>query len=181
MRWLEALADRIDRLNDALGHAISWLTLILVVSTASVAVLRYAFSTGWVWMQDAYLWIFGTMILMGAAYTLLHDKHVRVDFFYNAQSPRIRAAINLFGTVFFLLPTIVALAWVSFPYVRNSWLRLEGSLEAGGLPGVFLLKSVLLLFCVPLAAQAVSLAIRNVSVLLNASEAGTASRSGEDA
>jgi TRAP-type mannitol/chloroaromatic compound transport system permease small subunit len=165
MRRLRSVADAIDRLNNRLGQALSWLTVMLVAITASVAILRYVLSVGWVWMQDAYLWIFGTMILMGAAYALLHDRHVRVDFFYNRRGPRYRAAINLLGTVVFLFPTIGMLAWVNYPYVRSAWGRLEGSLEAGGLPGVFLLKSVLLVFCIPLAAQGISFAIRNALVL----------------
>lgn len=165
MDRLETLADAIDRFNDAAGRALAWLVPALVALTASVAILRYAFSAGWIWMQDAYLWTFGTLVLMGAGYTLLHDRHVRVDFLYNLAGPRRRALIDLFGVVFLLIPTVLLIAWASYPYVRNSWLRLEGSLEAGGLPGVFLLKSVLLLFCVPLLAQAVSLGLRCVLVL----------------
>lgn len=166
LRRLAALADGIDRVNDGLGRALSWLTLALALLTAAVAVLRYLFATGWVWMQDAYLWIFGTMIFMGAAYTLLHDRHVRVDFLYNLRGRRFRAAVDLAGALIFLCPTIILLIWVTYPYVRLSWLRMETSLEAGGLPGVFLLKSVLLLFCLPLAAQGLSLAIRSLLVLL---------------
>jgi TRAP-type mannitol/chloroaromatic compound transport system permease small subunit len=167
MAWLRTVADVIDRLNDRLGRAVSWLTLVLVVTTASVAILRYVLSSGWVWMQDAYLWAFGTMIFMGAAYALLHDKHVRVDFFYNSRGDRYRAAIDLFGAILFLFPTIGVLVWINYPYVSNSWGRFEGSLEAGGLPGVFLLKSILILFCVPLAVQGISFVIRNVLVLFD--------------
>lgn len=165
MRWLEDIADSIDRLNDRFGRALSWLVLLLVVVTASVAVLRYVFAAGWVWMQDAYLWINGAMILLAAGYTLLHDQHVRVDFLYVKKSERFRALVNLFGAALLLLPTVGFLAVVSFPFVFRSWERLEGSLEAGGLPGIFLLKSVLILFCIPLATQALSMMARSVLVL----------------
>lgn len=165
MRWIGKLADGIDKANDTFGRALSWLTLLLVAITAAVAVLRYVLGVGWVWMQDAYLWVNGAMFLLGAGYTLLHDKHVRVDFIYLGKGVRFRAWVDLVGTIVFLLPTIIAIAVLSIPFVYRSWERLEGSLEAGGLPGIYLLKTVLLLFCIPLAAQAVSIALRAVLVL----------------
>lgn len=165
MRWLERTADSIDRVNDGIGRAISWLVLLLVLITAGVAILRYLFATGWVWMQDAYLWVNGAMILLAAGYTLLHDKHVRVDFLYVKKSERFRALVDLFGALFLLLPTVAFIAIASFPFVYRSWERLEGSLEAGGLPGVYLLKSVLVLFCIPLALQAFSIVARRLLFL----------------
>ena len=173
MSWLESLANHIDAVNDRIGRGVAWLCLLLVAITATVAVLRYAFSLGWVWMQDAYLWANGTMFMLGAAYTLLHDRHVRVDFLYVNFRPRTQALVNLLGSAFFLFPTLAMIAWVSFPYVRGSWRRLEGSLEAGGLPGVFLLKSVLLLFCLLLALQGISFVIRNALVFAGHRDAGT--------
>lgn len=167
MHWLEKTADSIDRVNDSIGRALSWLVLLLVAVTASVAVLRYVFAAGWVWMQDAYLWISGSMILLAAGYTLLHDKHVRVDFLYVRKSEKFRALVNLFGALFLLLPTVCFIGFISFPFVYRSWERLEGSLEAGGLPGIFLLKSVLILFCLPLATQALSMIARSLLVLMD--------------
>jgi TRAP-type mannitol/chloroaromatic compound transport system permease small subunit len=165
MRWLEKLADSIDGANDWIGRQLAWLTLLLVLVTAAVAVLRYAFSVGWVWMQDSYLWVFGAMYMLGAGYTLLHDQHVRVDFVYVKRSARFRALVDLLGTLFFLIPTVLTIAVLSLPFVARSWERLEGSMEAGGLPGVYLLKSVLILSCIPLAAQALSIAARCVLAL----------------
>jgi TRAP-type mannitol/chloroaromatic compound transport system permease small subunit len=165
MHWLQALADTIDRANDYLGRLLSWLALLLVVNTALVAVLRYVFGIGWVWMQDSYLWLFGAMFMLGAGYTLLHNQHVRVDFVYVKRGPRFRAWVDLLGTVIFLIPTVAAIAVLSVPFVARSWDRFEGSLEAGGLPGVYLLKSVLILSCIPLAAQALSMASRAVLAL----------------
>lgn len=146
MAWLEPFARTIDAVNEKFGRAVSWLTLALVVVTALVAIMRYSLSIGWVWMQDAYLWLNGIIFMLGAGYTLLRDRHVRVDIFYVARGPRFRAAVDLVGSLIFLLPTIVVVLVVSVPYVYDSWSRFEGSLEAGGLPGVFLLKSVLLLW-----------------------------------
>lgn len=158
---LSTIADRIDRVIDLLGQGLSWLVGVTVVTCALVALLRYAFGLGWVWMQDAYVWANATMFMLAAAPTLLHGKHVRVDFFYTNARPRMRAAINLFGVLFLLLPSVVTIFLLCLPYVQDSLSRLEGALDVGGLPGVFLLKAVLLLFCIPLAAQGLSLAIRS--------------------
>ena len=167
MMRLGRLAIGIDNANEWFGRAVSWLTLLLVLITVLVALLRYLFAIGWVWMQDAYLWVNGAMFMLGAGYTLLHEKHVRVDFFYTNMQSRWRAGVDLFGVFVFLLPTLGVIFWLSYPYVRGSWQRLEGSLDAGGLPALFLLKTVLLVFCIPLAAQAVSLAIKSLLIILD--------------
>lgn len=161
MHFLISLADGIDRVNNRIGWALSWLVLFTVLAAAAVAILRYTFSIGWVWMQDAYVWANATLIMLGAAYTLLNEKHVRVDFFYASRGQRFRAAVNFFGTLFLLIPSVIAIFWYSFPYVLNSWRRLEATPDVGGLPWVYLLKSVILLFCIPLFAQGISLAIRS--------------------
>lgn len=161
MHNLRAIADRIDAVMDRLGHMLSWLVGFTVVVCAAVAILRYTLGLGWVWMQDAYLWANAALFMLGAAPTLLHNKHVRVDFIYGAQSERYRAIVDLLGSIFLLMPSVVAIFVLSIPYVRDSWQRMEGTLDVGGMPGVFLIKSVLLLFCLALAAQGVSLAIRS--------------------
>jgi len=164
--WLLTIADRIDRWIDLLGKGLSWLIGFTVVTCAVVALLRYAFGLGWVWMQDAYVWANAAMFMLAAAPTLLHGKHVRVDFFYTKAPARVRAAINLFGVLVLLMPSMVTIFVLCLPYVRDSFARLEGALNTGGMPGVFLLKTVLLLFCVPLAAQGISLAIRSWASLV---------------
>ena len=161
MHRLQAIADLIDSVIDHLGHILSWLVGFTVVVCAAVAILRYTLGIGWVWMQDAYIWANAALFMLGAAPTLLHGKHVRVDFVYGARSERYRAFVDLLGSVFLLMPSLVAIFVLSFPYVRDSWQRMEGTPDVGGIPGVFLLKSVLLLFCLPLAAQGTSLAIRS--------------------
>jgi len=95
----------------------------------------------------------------------LHDEHVRIDIFYRETSPRRKAMVDLAGTLLFLIPVCALIWWVSLPYVRASWRVLEGSKETSGIPGVFLLKSLLLLFTVLLAAQGVSMAIRSAATL----------------
>ncbi|MGB3388524.1 MAG: TRAP transporter small permease subunit [Pseudaminobacter sp.] len=170
MSFLISLADRIDWLNERIGRALSWLVLFTVVTAAAVSILRYVFSIGWVWMQDAYVWANATLIMMGCAYTLLHDKHVRVDFIYASRSSRFRAGVNFFGTLFLLIPTTITIFWYSYPYVGKSWARLESTPDVGGLPFVYLLKTVIVLFCIPLLAQGISLLIRSYLQLVGLTE-----------
>ncbi len=103
--------------------------------------------------------------MLGAGYTLLHDGHVRVDIFYREASSRRKAMVDLAGAALLLLPFVVMIAWVSWPYVLVSWQRLEGSREAGGLPGLFLLKSVLLAFCLLVGLQGLAMAARAILAL----------------
>ena len=154
-----------DRLNETIGRGVAWLTLAMVIVTFVVVVLRYVYAIGWVWLQESYVWMHGAVFMVGAGYTLLHDGHVRVDIFYRPAGPRYKALIDLLGAALLLLPMLCLVGWVAAPYVVESWSRLEESREAGGLPALYLLKSVLLVFCLLLALQGLSLAARSVLVL----------------
>lgn len=111
------------------------------------------------------MWLYGIIFMVGAGYTLLHGGHVRVDVFYRPASARYKAWVDLLGTLFLLLPVLTLVFIYSYPYVITSWKRLEGSQETGGLPGLFLLKSVILVFCVLMGLQGLSLAARSILVL----------------
>jgi len=162
---LAAVVRSIDRLNERVGRGVAWLTLAMVLITFAVVLLRYVFAIGWVWMQESYVWLHGIVFMLGAGYTLLHDGHVRVDIFYRGASARHKALVDLFGSLLLLLPVVVLIFAVSLEYVADSWSRLEESREAGGLPALFLLKSVILGFCVLLGLQGVALAGRSLLVL----------------
>jgi TRAP-type mannitol/chloroaromatic compound transport system permease small subunit len=165
MAALAAFVRTIDRLNDAVGRGVAWLTLAMVLITFAVVLLRYVFAIGWVWMQESYVWLHGIVFMLGAGYTLLHQGHVRVDIFYRDAAPRRKALVDLFGSLLLLLPVVGLIFWVSLDYVADSWARLEESREAGGMPGLFLLKTVILGFCVLLGLQGLSLAGRSLLVL----------------
>lgn len=160
----------IDWLNERVGRGVAWLAILMVFNTFVVAVLRYGFSLGWVWLQELYVWMHGVIIMVAAGYTLLHDGHVRIDIIYRAASARTKAWINLLGSVVFLLPTLAVVWWAAYPYVMLSWSRLETSREAGGMPGLFLWKTSMLAFVVLLGLQGLALAMRSVMVLLGKSE-----------
>jgi TRAP-type mannitol/chloroaromatic compound transport system permease small subunit len=154
-----------DALNDRIGRAVSWLTLAMVLIVFFVVVARYGFAWGRVWIQESYVWLHGVVFMLGAGYTLLQEGHVRVDVFYRGASVRYKAWVDLLGALFLALPMLITVFVVALPYVETSWSRLEGSREAGGLPGLFLLKTVIPVFCVLVGLQALSLAARSVLVL----------------
>lgn len=162
---LAAFVRSVDRLNEAVGRGVAWLTLAMVLITFTVVVLRYVFSLGWVWMQESYVWLHGIVFMVGAGYTLLHDGHVRVDIFYRPRDARYKAWVDLFGSLVLLLPIVAMVFWVSLDYVIVSWTKLEESREAGGLPGLFLLKTVIWAFAALVALQGLSLAGRSALVL----------------
>jgi len=162
---LKSFIQAVDWLNEHVGRAISWLTLAMVLITFLVVVLRYVFSVGWVWMQESYVWLHGIVFMVGAGYTLLHNGHVRVDIFYRDADPRWKAKVDLFGALLLLLPVVIMVFLGSTDYVIDSWRRLEESREAGGLPGLFLLKTMILAFCVLVGLQGLSMAARSLLML----------------
>jgi TRAP-type mannitol/chloroaromatic compound transport system permease small subunit len=157
-------ASRFLRLLDAIaewtGRAVSWLTLTMVLATVAVVVLRYAAGVGLIWLQESVNWMHALVFMLGAAYTLKADQHVRVDVFYREMSERGRAIVNLAGTLLFLLPLCVYLVVESWDYVAVSWRIAERSREAGGLPMLYLLKSVIPLMAVLLALQGIAGGLR---------------------
>ncbi|MGB5687685.1 MAG: TRAP transporter small permease subunit [Woeseiaceae bacterium] len=163
----ETPQSRIDRISTASGQAAAWLTLVMVVITFVIVVMRYVFDAGLIWVQESVVWMHAVVFMLGAAYTLGAEEHVRVDVFYGTMGARRRAWVDLIGVLIFLLPLCVFLGWASFDFVMQSWSIGESSRESGGLPYPFvpLLKSVLLLMPVTVALQGVSLALKSFKTL----------------
>jgi len=178
-RRMDALARLIDALSEWSGRTVAWLTLALVLVMFIVVVLRYAFSIGSIALQESTVYLHALVFLIGAAYTLRHDAHVRVDIYYCKMGVRARAWVDLLGTLFLLIPTCAFIAWVSWDYVSVSWSIHESSMEAGGLPGVYLLKSVMLVMAALLLLQGIALAIRNLLVLTGHADRGPERATGE--
>ena len=162
---LQALADRIDRFNAAVGRTMAWAALVVVIVQFAVVVLRYLFASGSIWLTESILYANAAMFMLASAWTMLEGGHVRVDVFYAEASPRRRAMVDLAGAVLMLLPFMIVLAWFALPYVARSWAILESSRETSGIPAVFLIKTLILVFAVMMALQGVSQAIRAVSTL----------------
>ena len=169
MSFLLRFSAAIDRFNDRIGSAIQWLALVMVVIGAFNAIARYADRyTGLSLSSNAYLelqwYIFSLVFLLGAAYGLNHDYHVRVDVLYARLSRRARAWIDLIGSVLFLAPFTAVMLWVSWGPVRNSWAILETSPDPGGLPR-YPIKTVILVSFFLLLLQAISQIVKNAAVL----------------
>jgi TRAP-type mannitol/chloroaromatic compound transport system permease small subunit len=162
---LAAIAGRIDRLIAAIGRAVMWLALLVVLVQFAVVVLRYAFGIGSIWLAEAVIYGHAALFLLAAAWTLQVNGHARVDLFYADSSPRHRARVDLLGALLLLLPFIAVIAWFALPYVARSWTILERSREVSGLPFVFLLKTLIPLFALLLGLQGIAQAIRAALVL----------------
>jgi len=153
--------NAIDRIVDAVGRGVAWLNLGMVGVTSVVVVLRYAFDTGAIYLQESVIYLHGTAFLFGLAYALRHDAHVRVDLFYSRLSERRKALVNGLGHVLLLMPLCAAIVAFSWDYTLNSWAVLEGSAEVAGLPAVFLLKTLVPVSAAMLFVQAGALAWRD--------------------
>jgi len=162
---LSVLADRIDRLNAAIGRTMAWACLFVVLVQFAVVLLRYGFGIGSIWLTESIIYGHATLFMLAAAWTLRQGGHVRVDVFYADASPRAKALIDLCGALLLLLPLMLVLAWFSMPYVARSWAILERSRETSGIPAVFLLKTLIPLFALMMALQGISQAIRALAVL----------------
>lgn len=166
---MEGLADRLDAINARIGGAVKWAVILLVIVQFGLVLGHYVFRVGSILVQESLLYINAFLFLTAAGVTLLEDGHVRVDIFYRGASRRHKARVDFWGTAVFLVP-VLALLWVyGLPYVANSWAELEGSIETGGLPAVFLLKTMILFAAATLSLQAVALLLRSWLTLREAS------------
>ena len=154
------VAAAIDRINGVVGRTICWLTLALVLWQFVVVVLRYVFGTSFVAFQEAVIYIHAAVFMFGAGFTLLVDGHVRVDILYGESPPRRKAWIDLLGVVFLLIPGCVAVLAFTSGFVLTSWQILEGPLNVGGIPALFVLKSLIPVFAVLVLLQGLSMGLK---------------------
>lgn len=172
MKIPRRLSGFADRLNDLIGVSIRWLTLTMVIVGATSALLRY-FSRGWGLSLNLTPWIelqwymFSVVFLLGAAYGLRHDVHVRVDILYSRLSERGKAWLDLAGTLLFLVPFSILMLWVSYPAVMRSWSVREVSPDPGGLVR-YPVKALILASFVLLLLQAFSQMVKQVDVIRGA-------------
>lgn len=160
------LINLIDGFTHHTGRALAWLTLFMAVITAAIVVLRYGFSIGSILAQETVVYLHGSLFLLGAAYALKTGAHVRVDIFYRNFTPANKAWIDSIGGIIFLLPLCVFIIGSSWDYVSESWRMKEVSAEPGGIPAVFVLKSLIPLGAINLALQGVAEVLRNALVLV---------------
>ena len=147
-----------------------WLTTILVVLIFVDVVLRYIIASTKTWVIDLEWQLFALIFLLGAAYALKEDQHVRVDLFYTKWTKRRKAWINLLGTLIFLIPWCLLIIYTSFQYAENSFAFREGSPDPGGLPARYIIKFAITLGFGLLLLQAVALALKSLHTILSKPE-----------
>jgi len=165
MRTVALTVRVIHGINGFLGRVFQVFPLLIVLICFSVVVMRYVFRTGSVPMQDLYIWLNGAMFTGIAGYALMTDSHVRVDIFYREARTRTKAIVDMIGSLLFVGPFLWTVAWWGWPYVARSWGLHESSPNMGGLPGLFVLKSFILVFVATVGLQALALFLRGVLVL----------------
>jgi TRAP-type mannitol/chloroaromatic compound transport system permease small subunit len=133
MKGLLALSGAIDAVNERLSYIADALILLSCLISAGNAFSRYAFSiSSNAWLEIQW-YMFGTLVMLGASYTLKKNEHVRVDIVYTNISTRWQIAVDIFGGILFLLPATLIMAYLSWPVFHNSWVEHEMSGNAGGL------------------------------------------------
>lgn len=157
---MQRFADLLDGINRSIASVVRWLALIMVLAQFAIVIGRYVFGVNSIAAQESVLYLHASLFMLAAGYTLLVDKHVRVDVFYANLSVQAQRRINIFGHIVFLIPTLLVLMYWSWPSVVNSWKILEGPMSVGGLKAVYLLKSLIPAFCLLLLIQSVSSLIR---------------------
>lgn len=161
-----SLIQVIDRFTLLSGRVLAWTALAMALLTSAVVILRYGFSTGSIVMQESITYLHGSMFMLGVAYALKTDAHVRVDIFYRGFSDRQRAWVNAIGGIVLVLPLCVFIVFSSWGYVANAWSIRESSPEPGGIPYMYLLKTLLPLMAINLAVAACTDILQNARTLV---------------
>ena len=163
---LAKLESRINCLNEIVGRFVSWFVIAMAVLTFFNVVMRYGFNFGLIAVQEAVVYMHAFVFMLGIAYAYKQNAHVRVDIFYENFSAMKKAWVDLLGTLFLLTPFCIFLIHTSWEYAYDAWRLLEGSREAGGLPLVFLLKTLVPLMPTLLLLQGIS-TICNSLLIIN--------------
>ncbi len=164
-KGLRSIIKIIDAINERVGRSVAWLTLVLVLLVCGDVAMRYLFSTTAAWVMELEWHLFALIFILGAGYAFKHDRHVRVDLFYDQFSPRDKAWVNLSGAIVFLIPWCVLMIYVSFFYALGSFQIGEGSPNPGGLPYRFLIKGSITIGMLLLLLQALASVAQSILVL----------------
>ncbi len=164
MNGLLALSRLIDRASERIGHIVYWLVLVAVLISCANAIIRKAFNTSSNSFLEIQWYLFSAIFLFCAGYTLLQNRHVRIDVISGRLSARAQAWIDIVGTLLFLLPMAILIMYLSWPVFVQAYERHEVSTNAGGLiiwPARLLVPIGFFL----LAAQGISELIKRVAFL----------------
>jgi TRAP-type mannitol/chloroaromatic compound transport system permease small subunit len=167
MEFCRIIVNFCDKINEWIGsYLVSAVVFLFVGTIFTNVVMRYVFNTSYVFMAELEWHLFAFMFLVGAGYTLLHDRHVRVDIFYSIMTPKMRAFINCMGVLFFLIPSCYLVLTTSIPWVKVAYDIGEVSIDPGGIPFRFMIKAALPLGYFLILLQGLSLFLKNTFVLL---------------
>ena len=162
---MQSAIDKLEQISEVSGRLIAWFTLLIVLITFMVVVLRYVFDFGSIALQESISYLHAFVFMLGAAYTLKHDSHVRVDIFYRKMSMIKKAWVDLLGTLLLLFPVCLFILFSSWDYVFTSWSQFEESGEAGGLAFVYILKTTLLIMPLLLMLQGTALTLKSLLLI----------------
>lgn len=166
MQALLGVSAALDKINETVGRTVRWLALVMLAVQFAIVLLRYVFGSSFIAMQESVIYLHAALFMLCAGYTLLLEGHVRVDIFYSEMSERRRALVDLGGALLLLMPTCFALLWFTWGFVERSWAIREGAMSVGGIPAVYLLKTLIPLFAGLLLIQGLSMALRALATLL---------------
>ncbi len=162
---LEQLSAAINRLNEWVGRAVSWLCAALVLLVCFDVVTRYLFSATAAWIMELEWHLFALIFLLGAGYAFRHGRHVRVDLFYAGFSVKDKAWVDFLGALLFLLPWCLLITYTSFGYALSSYEIRETSPDPGGLPARYLIKFSIVIGAALLLLQGIASLIDSALVL----------------
>ncbi len=168
-RYLQIATTAIDKTNQITGQAVAWLTLAMVAVTCAVVTARYLFNLGSIGLQESVMYMHGVVFMLGIAFTLKDQGHVRVDVLHEKFPPRVKIGIDIAGHLLFLVPFSIFILWTSLDYVSFSWSLRESSGQPGGLPGVYLIKGLIPAMAVLLLLQGISEIVKGLLSLTRGS------------
>ena len=163
---VDRISNILEQISRWVGERVKWLTTALVLLIFIDVILRYLFSQTSAWVIELEWHLFALIFILGAAFTLAEDQHVRVDVFYARFSPRKKAWINLLGTVLFLIPWCLIVIYTSYHYAENSFAVKEISADPGGLPARYLIKFSVTIGFTLLFLQAIALCLKSIGVIV---------------
>ncbi len=150
----------IEKLIEKIGQAISWFNVILIGLICMDVLFRYFFSFTKNWILELEWHLYSMVFLLGSAFALQKEKHVRVDVFYQKFSERNKTIVNLIGTIVFLLPWCYLVITSAYKFASNSWYIGEGSSQPGGLPARYIIKSMIVIGFVLLFLQGMVMIVK---------------------
>lgn len=165
MNFLKKISQFIDAINEKTGLVAAWLTTLMVLTVVYDVIMRYGFKKGNIAVQEMEWHLFAVVFLVGAAYSLKKDAHVRVDILYTKFSTKKKAWIDLLGTFIFLIPFSIMIIYASRGFIESSWAVREISPDPGGLPGRYILKAMIPAGFALLILQGISQAIKNILII----------------